>query len=107
MKNPEWCINKLREVALDLREVKHVSQLEHQAKKLDGVVEGLESECEWRCVDDDYNGYESSCAQHFTFMNGGPVENNFLYCHGCGRKVKNIHESDFTPNVHGSGTGND
>jgi hypothetical protein len=38
-----WCISKVHEVALDLREPQAGSSLEHQAKKLDEVVESLES----------------------------------------------------------------
>lgn len=37
----DWCISKLNEVAQDLREPQDGSDLEHQASKLDRVIEKL------------------------------------------------------------------
>lgn len=37
----DWCINKINEVALDLREPQHGANIEHQAQKLDKVAAEL------------------------------------------------------------------
>lgn len=48
-------------------------------------------ECAWT-VDTSYEGdtWDGSCGAKWTFTEGGPKDNNFHFCHKCGRPVKAI-----------------
>jgi len=45
-----------------------------------------DAECVW-----EYDGsqwmWNSSCGEAWVFTEGGPEDNNYRYCHGCGKKV--------------------
>lgn len=42
--------------------------------------------CRWT---EDMNGqWESECGASWEFNEGGPVENEVKYCHGCGKRVE-------------------
>ena len=45
--------------------------------------------CQWTSTDDeDMPGtYDTSCGEIWSFVEGGPVENNYRFCHGCGKPV--------------------
>ena len=45
--------------------------------------------CQWTPTDDeDMPGtWESACGELWSFVEGGPVENNYRFCHGCGKPV--------------------
>jgi len=47
-------------------------------------------ECEWRCDDDVYmpDTWDGTCGVKWSFIDGGPVENNVLYCPECGKPVR-------------------
>jgi hypothetical protein len=46
--------------------------------------------CEWR-EEDPYGEmsgtYASACGELWSFIDGGPTENNVRFCHGCGKPV--------------------
>ena len=46
--------------------------------------------CAWTPMDsEDMPGtYESACGETWSFVDGGPVENNYRFCHGCGKPVE-------------------
>ena len=44
--------------------------------------------CEWELSDDDYNLYETSCGNLQILMGGSPIDNKYLYCPYCGKKIK-------------------
>lgn len=44
------------------------------------------NECEWTDDDDDF--YETTCGHAFTFTEGTPADNQFVYCPYCGCKIK-------------------
>jgi len=45
--------------------------------------------CLWS-QDEDEDMWETECGRAWQFTEGGPVENEMTYCHGCGKRV--IHE---------------
>jgi hypothetical protein len=51
-------------------------------------------ECEWKCDDVENGIWESSCGESWSFIDGGPVENRMLFCHGCGGKLKTAPNSE-------------
>jgi len=45
-----------------------------------------EIKCNWKF---DGEAWEMSCnGEYFQFVDGGLKENNFTYCHNCGKKIK-------------------
>jgi hypothetical protein len=44
--------------------------------------------CQWTPEDDDNDTYASACGELWSFIDGGPVENNIRFCHGCGKLVE-------------------
>ena len=40
--------------------------------------------CSWT---EDDGIWQSSCGVHFEFNDGGIEQNNFNYCHNCGKKI--------------------
>jgi hypothetical protein len=112
MNNLDWCLKKLNEVAQDLREPQRGALLEHQAAKLDEVREKLNSleTCAWDHDEDDC-AWETECGQYWQFTDGGPEDNHVRFCHFCGKLIDVLEPDsdapDITPNVHGSGTGED
>jgi hypothetical protein len=45
--------------------------------------------CLWRVNDPEFNDYwNTDCKEAYNFMHGGPVENMYRYCPGCGRRIK-------------------
>jgi hypothetical protein len=42
--------------------------------------------CIWTQYDDGV--YETECGEAFVFNDGGPAENNAIYCYHCGRKLE-------------------
>lgn len=46
--------------------------------------------CVWTPMDDEYtpDTWESACGEAWSFIDGGPVENNCRFCHGCGKPVE-------------------
>lgn len=45
------------------------------------------NECEWT-PDTEYGSYETTCGNAFTFNDGTPADNKFVYCPYCGCKIK-------------------
>lgn len=46
------------------------------------------SPCIWTHDENEYcDKWDSACGESWSFTEGGPVENNFRFCHGCGRPV--------------------
>ena len=43
--------------------------------------------CAWTRDDDESSTWASSCGELWSFIDGGPDENNVAYCHHCGGKV--------------------
>lgn len=43
--------------------------------------------CEWNGTFYDRENYFTSCNNGFTFLNGGPKENEFKFCPYCGEKI--------------------
>ena len=47
------------------------------------------AECVWTLYETpDYSIWETDCGESFSFTDDGPKENNFHFCHGCGRKLR-------------------
>lgn len=46
--------------------------------------------CQWTPMDSDDmpDTWESACGQAWSFIDGGPAENNCKFCHGCGKPVE-------------------
>ena len=51
----------------------------HQAKSWE--------ECKWK-YDEDDDKYDTSCGRAFCFMVDTPKENEYYYCPGCGKRIK-------------------
>lgn len=52
------------------------------------------TECLWRHDSD--GTWETSCGEAWTFIDGGPSENNARFCQGCGRPITT--ERAYNPN---------
>lgn len=50
------------------------------------IAAAPEPVCKW-ASDDDGNWW-GSCGQGYTFIDGGPKENNWNFCNYCGKKVE-------------------
>ena len=46
--------------------------------------------CVWTPMDsEDMPGtYDTACGRAWSFVDGGPVENDYHFCHGCGKRVE-------------------
>ena len=44
-------------------------------------------ECKWK-YDDDHDKYDTDCGRAFSFMVDTPKENDYLFCPGCGKRIK-------------------
>lgn len=46
--------------------------------------------CSWTPMDDDDmpGTYDTACGRAWSFVDGGPVENDYHFCHGCGQPVE-------------------
>ena len=46
--------------------------------------------CQWTPMDNEHmpGTYESACGDTWSFVEGGPVENNVRFCHWCGKRVE-------------------
>ena len=45
--------------------------------------------CAWEEVmEGEYTTWESACGQKFTFNSDGPADNDFTFCHGCGKRIE-------------------
>jgi len=46
------------------------------------------SPCIWTHDENEYcDKWDSACGESWSFIEGGPAENNVRFCHGCGRLV--------------------
>lgn len=52
------------------------------------VAESKRATCEWDLTDDENGIWESSCGETWTFIDGGPIENNMKFCHCCAGLLK-------------------
>ena len=43
--------------------------------------------CNWSLMDEDNGVWESACGEAWTFIDGGPQDNNVRFCQGCGKPV--------------------
>jgi hypothetical protein len=43
--------------------------------------------CEWYLDDDDNGIWQTGCGKLWSFIDGGPIENDMDFCHGCGNPV--------------------
>jgi hypothetical protein len=43
--------------------------------------------CEWT-EDPDTDRWNTTCDRSFSFISDGPRENKYLFCPGCGRRIK-------------------
>jgi hypothetical protein len=41
--------------------------------------------CAW--AEDEDGSWDTACGEKWQFTHGGPSENNFRFCHGCGKPV--------------------
>jgi hypothetical protein len=85
----EWAErHDLRGSATDLRCAFEDAQTLHMAYGVPPVQ--APSCCEWR-EEDPYGAmsgtYASACGELWSFIDGGPTENNVRFCHGCGKPV--------------------
>lgn len=50
------------------------------------------SECDWQQEDDENmpQTYRTRCGQLWSFIEGGPADNNMKFCHCCGKPVKEV-----------------
>lgn len=49
--------------------------------------------CEWRHIENE-GAWASGCGEYWMFTDGGPAENRYKFCHGCGKPVRVKGESD-------------
>lgn len=58
--------------------------------------------CVWTEQDDDTmpGTYESTCGELWSFIDGGPAENNVRFCHGCGKAVSTKPAAQAEPDQH-------
>lgn len=42
--------------------------------------------CKW--TEDSDSNWDTECGKMWTFTDGGPLENDVKYCHGCGKRVE-------------------
>ena len=61
---------------------------------LSEALSALAQECEWSKDDDDFeiDVWHSDCGVAWEFTEGGPKENHYIYCHGCGKRIKEVEE---------------
>lgn len=50
--------------------------------------------CKWKQANEDFTDYESECDNLFTFFDGGPKDNHFIYCPYCGKKIAEVRFED-------------
>ncbi len=44
--------------------------------------------CEWLMHwENDYEVWRTGCDRAFEYMTGGPVENDYQFCPGCGKRI--------------------
>src|SRR6185312_2658849 len=43
--------------------------------------------CTWEYSEDVTWSWETSCGTSFQFNDGGPIENEFNFCHHCGKRI--------------------
>jgi hypothetical protein len=46
------------------------------------------AKCQWTPEDDATDTYASACGELWSFIDGGPLENNIKSCHLCGQQVE-------------------
>lgn len=68
---------------------------EHNGGDYDMVhrTSGVDTTCEWTEEDpwgNEPGTYDSACGERWSFIDGGPKENNVRFCQGCGKSVKVI-----------------
>ena len=44
--------------------------------------------CEWKADED--GGWQSSCGEEWTLIDGTPKENGMKFCHGCGKPIEEV-----------------
>jgi hypothetical protein len=58
---------------------------------LSEAVRGAKGVCEWRFdVEMDHEMWNTSCGEAFCFTEGDPKENDYKFCPGCGKELKEI-----------------
>jgi len=61
-------------------------------KKICSLIKSM-NKCEWR-YDKEDGYYETECESNFSFVDGGPCDNDITYCHNCGNKIKVIDDEE-------------
>jgi len=60
-------------------------------KEVDRLTKERDAVCDWTRDEsflDERDKWDTACARAFTFIDGGPRENNYTFYPGCGRKVR-------------------
>lgn len=56
---------------------------------MEAVMTGKNCQCEWK--EDEDGIWHTECDNSFHFTEGGPTENDFLFCPYCGKRLETIH----------------
>lgn len=70
-----------------MRELAREAALERIIARQEREINRFDEVCEWRLYDDDYNGWASACGTEWRLEDGGPKENDMIYCVKCGRHI--------------------
>lgn len=61
-----------------------------KVSQINDLLAELDIECEWTPEDDCSDHYAGTCGIYFMFNDGGPMDNGFVFCPKCGKKLKEI-----------------
>lgn len=86
--------DRLRNLRVDVCHVMNGPREKWYSKKSINLEDALtcildgepQSSCIWTETTDGL--WETSCGRTWTFLEGGPKDNRFSYCHGCGKPVR-------------------
>lgn len=60
-----------------------------EAERAQAEYEALGSVCTWAGYDES-DQWETDCGRTFSLIDGGPAENRYTYCPGCGRRIEDV-----------------
>jgi len=72
------------------RLTKERAGFQHTLRQANLAIDRLTAPCRWTRDEsflDESDKWDTACDRAFTFIDGGPRENNYTHCPGCGRPV--------------------
>ena len=84
------CVTQFRAIPVNVQ--KEYFDMQDRLKSLDAQpvpdTVAVPRECGWKCAGEfDPDTWETNCGHAWTFVDGGPKDNNVNFCMYCGNKV--------------------